>query len=785
MFLSLPRGGLPMTRRHALRVMRIPAALSVIILGASHLPAAVLPAVITSDLTLTAADSPWELQSDVTIAAGAHVAVEPTVRVIARGNYRLTVSGALTAMSSPGTRIVFRATHNYAVGAWKGLYFTPGSIGRFQRCTFRSATDNLMADSADVRLYNCDVRLAGRDGVYAWGDGFLKAAYCRFQNNRRYGVHVQTSGPEGAIVFSQFVGNGAHPVRIKATCLEMLRRGNTYAYNRVGAIGVDCGAAIDIEDTNYWRNQDLPLDLAVGSANDELVIGQAGVLRIASGVRLYPPRRIVVRGRLLADGLPDARVVIQPQGSPAPGSWLGIELEPGGLARLTIATVGFARNGFVVDGGQLYLRNVVVRDSAQDAIYAGGPAHVDLAGCTIDRCGNHGLHFPDPDTSGKVHTTRFANCAGWPVRVAATVAEALRGGNSYVGNGTQRVGVLCGEHPDIRDDDAWLPQGVLFDLSADPTASHLRVGTGGRLSLRPGVRVVGGGLSAAGVLVAEGEPGNPVRFGSAHDSPAPGDWSGIEYVLSSAGRLVHTSIAYARTGVVVTSPGYVRIEDTEIRRCADDGIRLGGQAVPLIARCSIHDNGRWGVGIFGDAQPLLGSAVNPSADPGHNSIVGNGEYDLANQSADTIRAQNNWWGTTVAAEVAARIYDRADDGGAGRVIYAPFLSAQPAAVAPVLAAGLRPTLAIITVCATPTANGAIIQVALSQRASVRAVVRNIAGRMVRELTARTDERTVLIPWDGRDLRGSIVPSGRYLVEVEALAEDGSRAHAVTGLTVAR
>jgi len=774
-----------MALRRSCAVACLFALLPVLGLIARPVRAAVLPTTITTDRTLAAADSPWELQSDVTIAAGAHVTVEPSVRIIARGDYRLTVSGSLTAMSSPGTQIVFRATNNHAVGAWKGLYFTPGSVGRFQRCTFRSAADNVMADSADVRLYNCNVRLAARDGVYAWGDGFLKAAYCRFQNNRRYGVHVQTSQPEGAIIFSEFVGNGAHPVRIKATCLEILRRGNSFAYNAVEAVGVDCGSAIDIEDTDCWRDQDLPLDLAVGSPNDELVIGPAGVLRIASGLRLYPPRRIVVHGRLLVDGLTDARVVIQPQGAPVPGAWLGIEVKPGALARINVATVGCARNGFSVDGAELYLRNVVVRDSEQDAVYAGGAAHVDLAGCAIEGAGNHGLHLPDPDTDGKVGATRIANCAGWPVRVAATVAEALRGGNSYVGNGTQRVGVLCGLSPDIRDDDAWLPQGVPFDLGADPEATHLRVGAGARLSLRPGVRVVGGGLSVAGVLVAEGEPGNLVSFGSEEASPTPGDWSGIEYVLSGAGRLVNTNIAYAQTGVTVTSPGYVRIEDTEIRRCADDGIRLGGAAVPLIARCSIHDNGRWGVGIFGSAQPLLGSATTPATNPGRNSIVDNAEYDLANQSTGAILAQRNWWGTAVTAEVAARIYDRADNPSVGRVTYAPFLSAQPAAVAPVLAAELRPTLAIMSVRATPAGTGASIQVALSGPANLRAIVRNIAGRPVRELTARVEERDAIIPWDGRDLRGSIVPAGRYLVEVEALAEDGGRAHAMAGLTIAR
>jgi len=97
--------------------------------------AAVLPSQITSDMTLSRANSPYEMRSQVTVAPGVELTVEAGVTLIARGDYRLTVSGSLQALASPDNRIAFRATDQQASGAWRGLYFTQGSVGRLGQCT--------------------------------------------------------------------------------------------------------------------------------------------------------------------------------------------------------------------------------------------------------------------------------------------------------------------------------------------------------------------------------------------------------------------------------------------------------------------------------------------------------------------------------------------------------------------------------------------------------------------------------------------------------------------------
>ena len=77
-----------------------------------------------------------------------------------------------------------------------------------------------------------------------------------------------------------------------------------------------------------------------------------------------------------------------------------------------------------MDDADLYMEGSLVRECAEDGIFAGGDSHVDLANCTIDSCGANGLHMPQPASTAKVHSTRMSNCGAYPARLAASTAEA-------------------------------------------------------------------------------------------------------------------------------------------------------------------------------------------------------------------------------------------------------------------------------------------------------------------------------------------------------------------------
>ena len=77
--------------------------------------------------------------------------------------------------------------------------------------------------------------------------------------------------------------------------------------------------------------------------------------------------------------------------------------------------------------------------------------------------------------------------------------------------------------------------------------------------------------------------------------------------------------------------------------------------------------------------------------------------------------------------------------------------------------------------------------ALSKSANCDIKVMNIAGRTIRMLAA---DRTYpagqnIVAWDGRNATGSAVPSGRYLIQIQAVAEDGSAARGLAAMSLVR
>jgi len=87
--------------------------------------------------------------------------------------------------------------------------------------------------------------------------------------------------------------------------------------------------------------------------------------------------------------------------------------------------------------------------------------------------------------------------------------------------------------------------------------------------------------------------------------------------------------------------------------------------------------------------------------------------------------------------------------------------------------------------AIPTRCGAEITFSLSRPAAVSATVRNITGRPVKRLTTHREAGPNTLLWNAMSDMGLRAPAGMYLVEVEANADDGSRARVVVPLRLNR
>ncbi|GAB2956204.1 hypothetical protein GCM10027048_22670 [Hymenobacter coalescens] len=197
----------------------------------------------------------------------------------------------------------------------------------------------------------------------------------------------------------------------------------------------------------------------------------------------------------------------------------------------------------------------------------------------------------------------------------------------------------------------------------------------------------------------------------------------------------------------------------------------------VVSRNIIRGN-LWGVTIVKSSTTAAGGprisfgnlASADTTDRGFNAFLGNGNggtvYELFNNNitTDTIRAENNWWGSAVAADVEARITHKNDTPTFGFVDYNPFRAAGPLAAraAQPLALEVYPNPAHATVTLRTPAPGRVTVSLL-----------DAAGRVVRQrtLTATADGRAAL-PLQGlaeglyqyRAEQGGRTASGRLVVE---------------------
>jgi hypothetical protein len=147
------------------------------------------------------------------------------------------------------------------------------------------------------------------------------------------------------------------------------------------------------------------------------------------------------------------------------------------------------------------------------------------------------------------------------------------------------------------------------------------------------------------------------------------------------------------------------------------------------------------------------------------------------KSGYTIRAENNDWGTTVAAQVRNRIECPTN------VDFDPVTGG----ITPTGDAAAATRALVTSLLAQPTAAGASITFTLSAQAAVTVQVANIAGRPVRTLVVPQPMPAGLqsVLWDGRSETGTPAPAGLYVVTVTSLTSEGGRSGAVGPLRLQR
>ncbi|MBU0610563.1 MAG: right-handed parallel beta-helix repeat-containing protein, partial [Armatimonadetes bacterium] len=460
-----------------------------------------LPAQISGDVTLSAALSPYFLTTSTSISAGVTVTVEPGVEIIATGDFRLFVNGTLTGGSAAGAAIIFRAADAGARGAWEGLYVAPTGHLRLTNAAISNGVYGVMSPGGEITLTGCRVSLIATDALFAWGASALRCDGCEFRDNTGRGICAEGYQASGGITNCHFASHGGYPIQLKATLVEMLGSGNTFAGNTLERIGVSCSLVDDITDSDTWSRQAVPLELGAGGGDPILTVASGGQLTLAAGTTLYA-RRVDCKGRLDIAGGADLPVTFTaaPENR-TPGVWEGLNFAPGSTGVLSHVAVAYAGTGLTTDGATLTLQDSLVEACQTDGARFTGASALTVHGTIFRNNGRCGLRLEGPGTTGTIASCQFLACGSYPIWSLAANLRCVQSGQVYAGNVVPRIGVSCGGTPDLASGEhLWRPQGLPLDCSVAGSDAVLNLASGATLIIPGGQTLYLGGLDVHGQL---------------------------------------------------------------------------------------------------------------------------------------------------------------------------------------------------------------------------------------------------------------------------------------------
>ena len=321
-------------------------------------------------------------------------------------------------------------------------------------------------------------------------------------------------------------------------------------------------------------------------------------------------------------------------------------------------------------------------------------------------------------------------------------------------------------------------QGNYFGLSAAGTARK-SLYTGVWLNNSAGDQLIGGDTAAAGNYFASSNAnttygvycyyagaGSTIRnntFGLLAGGGAATRVNGTQI------RLTQTSGVLVRENVIANAPLGINIDDsgaTQVIGVYGNNFRACGYAAQ----------------VLGGAQAKFGNLANASTDDdGGNIFEPSNSWFFYNGTASRVVAEGNSFGTTVQADIDAKIYDKLDDPSKGRVDFIPLAGG----VIPTGSSG-APLVALTGASAHPTGHGAEVLFTLSAPADVTVTILNVAGRPVASLPPAVAQAGLQRrAWNGCSAAGLACPGGAYLVRITACVIGGGQSTCLVPLTLRR
>ena len=333
-------------------------------------------------------------------------------------------------------------------------------------------------------------------------------------------------------------------------------------------------------------------------------------------VRIGAGKTITVtgNGRIVAKGVDGRPVAFVPMDTAQP--WASMRAEAGG--RLDLEYTGLVGGGDPLNFSPPLAATIDLR--ADQALPPAEVLHADHL--LVQDSASNGIYLHESGgfsaTSNGVIVT---GSKGYPIHSWSNLAGTIPFGN-YTGNASDEILLTAmGQFETIANwDVTFHDRGVPYHVGTISSAGSLRVGTNpnrvATLTIEPGVVMrfkAGGDLeiehfsgtnAATAALVALGTAANPIRFTSAADTPAAGDWLGLYFgeIPDATTQLDNVSVEFAG-GTSVSGSESCLYPNMPIN---DAAIRIGGApAVAFITNSTISDSAAHGIdrGFRDDAKP--------------------------------------------------------------------------------------------------------------------------------------------------------------------------------------
>jgi hypothetical protein len=362
------------------------------------------------------------------------------------------------------------------------------------------------------------------------------------------------------------------------------------------------------------------------------------------------------------------------QATPAPGDWLGIRVLNTADDATTIVehcSVDYAGYSY----GALYslysyptFRNVAVRHSRTYGAYIYRGSGPTFENCTFSQNQDYDLYYNSTTGGGSVTGTTITNGIYQSYSGAVHFSgNIIYQNNEYpiIANVNNIGGISTSTFHNV-DADSYLQVDTLYlVLNRDSTwGASIPIyvqrtvtvqGTDGAdgittLTVSPGATIkfenqqsllIGGISGDPGALIAQGTAENMITFTSNDPYPYPGIWTGVTFnnTADDATSIVkHAIVEYAGGsghGAVRLTNAKPTLSHSIFRKSAWSGVYLEGSgSVGNEIRCNNFVHNRDGVYCSNDSLPLIRD----------NNFIQQSGYGVKNTTANTVDAENNWWG---------------------------------------------------------------------------------------------------------------------------------------------